>query len=132
MSSTFDQDTYSRLLSEVAPRLIETEEEYNRILAITEELTFKKECTPEEQVLDKLLVALIEVYEAKQYPMESPAPHEILQHLLESSGTSQLDLVGVVGSTEVVSRIVDGSQPISDIQAAILGSRFKVPPILFL
>lgn len=31
--------------------------------------------------------------------MEQAAPHQILQHILESSGTRQADLVGVIGSS---------------------------------
>ena len=70
MTLTFDQDAYRNLLAEVAPKVIETEEEYDRALAVVEQLTFKKNRTPEEQALHKLLVTLIEAYETQNYPME--------------------------------------------------------------
>ncbi len=76
---TFDRATYSSLLAEIAPKVIETEDEYDRLLVIAERLTFAKNSTPEERILYKLLVTLIEVYEAENYPIESE-PHEILQH----------------------------------------------------
>ncbi len=50
MTNTFDKNTYSDLLTQIAPRLIETEE-YDRLLVITERLTFAKNSTPEERAL---------------------------------------------------------------------------------
>lgn len=132
MTLTFDPVTYSNLLAKVAPKVIETEEEYDRALALAEQLTFAKDRTPEEQALHKLLVMLIESYENVSYPMDVPAPHEILQHILESSGTRQADLVGIIGSSGVVSEVVNGRRSISKAQAKALGAYFKVSPNLFI
>lgn len=131
MMLTFDRATYSSLLAEVAPKVIETEDEYDRLLAIAERLTFAKKRTPEERILYKLLVTLIEVYETENYPIESE-PHEILQHIMESSGTRQADLVGIIGSSGVVSEVVNGKRAISKAQAKALGDYFKVSPSLFI
>lgn len=132
MTLTFDTTAYSNLLSQYIPQAIETEEEYDRILKIAEQLTFAPNRTPEEKVLHKLLVTLIEAYEAENYPMDESAPSEILKHLMESSGTSQADLVGVVGSSGVVSEIVNGKRSISKAQAKVLGNFFKVSSSLFI
>lgn len=132
MTLTFDQDVYRKLLAEVAPKVIDTEEEYDRALAVVEQLTLKKNRTPEEQALHKLLVTLIEAYETQNYPMDQSTPHEILQHILESSGTRQADLVGVIGSSGVVSEVVNGKRSISKAQAKALGDYFKVSPTLFI
>ena len=131
MMLTFDRSTYSSLLAEVAPKVIETEDEYDRLLAIAERLTFAKHSTPEERILYKLLVTLIEVYETENYPIESE-PHEILQHIMESSGVRQADLVGIIGSSGVVSEVVYGKRAISKAQAKALGDYFKVSPSLFI
>ena len=96
MTLTFDTAAYSNLLSQYVPQVIETEEEYDRALKIAEKLTFAKNRTPEEKALHKLIVTLIEAYEAENYPMYESAPYEILQHLMEASGTRQADLVGVI------------------------------------
>ena len=128
---TFDKATYSNLLAEIAPKAIETEEEYDRLLAVAERLTFAKNSTPEERVLYKLLVTLIEVYETENYPIESE-PHQILQHIMESSGTRQADLVGIIGSSGVVSEVVNGKRAISKAQAKVLGDYFKISPSLFI
>lgn len=132
MTVTFDRATYSNLLAEIAPKAIETEEEYDRLLAVAERLTFAKNSTPEEGALYKLLVTLIEVYETENYPIDKPDPHEILQHIMESSGTRQADLVGIIGSSGVVSEVVNGKRAISKAQAKALGDYFKISPSLFI
>ena len=132
MILTFDGATYSKLLAEIAPRAIETEEEYDRLLAVAERLTFAKNLTSEERALYKLLVTLIEVYETENYPMDKSEPHEILQHIMESSGTRQADLVGIIGSSGVVSEVVNGKRAISKAQAKALGDYFKISPSLFI
>jgi HTH-type transcriptional regulator/antitoxin HigA len=132
MTLTFNPKVYSNLLSEYIPQVIETEEEYDRVLAIAENLTFAKNRTPEQKALHKLLVTLIEVYETENYPMDKSAPHEILQHLMEARGIRQAHLVGVIGSSGVVSEVVNGKRAISKSQAKILGEYFKISPSLFI
>ena len=132
MTLTFNTTAYSNLLSQYIPQAIETEEEYDRILKIAEQLTFANNKTPEEKVLYKLLVTLIEAYEVENYPMDESAPQEILQHLMESSGTRQADLVGIIGSSGVVSEVVNGKRSISKTQAKALGDYFKVSSSLFI
>ncbi|MBH8565017.1 transcriptional regulator [Nostoc sp. CENA67] len=132
MTLTFNQSIYRNLLAEVTPIAIETEEEYERILNIVEQLTFNKNRTTEEQALYKLLVILIEAYETDNYPIDQSAPHEILQHVMKASGTRQADLVGIIGSSGVVSEVVNGKRSISKAQAKALGEYFKVSPSLFI
>jgi HTH-type transcriptional regulator / antitoxin HigA len=64
--------------------------------------------------------------------MDDSAPHEILQQLMESSGMRQVDLVGIIGSSGVVSEVVQGKRSISKAQAKALGDWFKVSPSLFI
>ncbi|MCG8363797.1 MAG: transcriptional regulator [Pseudanabaenales cyanobacterium] len=132
MTLTFNPEIYSNLLVEVTPKVIETEQEYEHTLAIVEKLTFKKNRTPEENALHRLLVMLVEVYEAEHYPMSESSPDEILRHIMEASGTRQADLVGILGSSGVVSEIVNGKRAISKAQAKILAELFKVSPSLFI
>jgi HTH-type transcriptional regulator / antitoxin HigA len=101
-------------------------------LKVVEQLTFKKNRTTEEQALHKLLVILVEAYETQNYPMDQSAPHEILQHIMEASEKSQADLVGIIGSSAVVSEVVNGKRSISTSQAKVLGDYFKVSPSLFI
>ncbi len=132
MTLTFDQDTYRSLLFEIAPKIIESEEEYQQALTLAEQLTFQKDLTPEETAIYQLLITLIEVYETENFPMDSSTPHEILQHLMEVSGTRQADLVGIIGSSGVVSEVVNGKRTISKAQAKALGDYFNLESSLFI
>ena len=51
---------------------------------------------------------------------------------MEASSTRQSDLVGVIGSSGVVSEIVNGKRAISKAQAKALGEYYKVSPSLFI
>ena len=51
---------------------------------------------------------------------------------MKSSGTRQADLVGIIGSSGVVSEVVNGKQTISKAQAKALGEYFKVSANLFI
>jgi HTH-type transcriptional regulator / antitoxin HigA len=132
MTLTFNQSNYTSLLAEIAPKVIDSEAEYDRALVIAEKLTFNKNKTPEERAIYQLLVLLIEAYEAEHYAFPSSKPYEILQHIMESSGTSRSDLVGKLGSIEVVSEIIKGNRAITPVQANVLGNMFKVSSNLFL
>ncbi len=79
-----------------------------------------------------MLVILVEAYETENYPIDQSAPHEILQHIMEASGTRQADLVGIIGSSGVVSEVVNGRRSISKAQAKALSEYFKVSPSLFI
>jgi HTH-type transcriptional regulator / antitoxin HigA len=51
---------------------------------------------------------------------------------MEYSGTSQTDLVGSLGSDEVVAEIVEGKRSIDPIQAKALGEYFQISASLFI
>jgi HTH-type transcriptional regulator / antitoxin HigA len=132
MTLTFNPQTYSHLLAEISPKVIETEAEYEQALVIAEKLTFNHHKTPEERSIYQLLVILIETYETHHYPVPISPPHEVLQHIIEASGIQKSDLVGKLGSDEVVTDIVNGTRSINMSQAKVLGEMFKVSPNLFL
>ena len=139
MTLTLDKKKYLKLLDTVRiiPKIIENETEYEECLVVVEELIAKKSNrTTEETALFRLLVKLIEDYEEQIYALKdwsNLSPHEILQHLLESSGTKQTDLIGIVSSSKgLISSIVNGKRAISKEQAKKLGAYFKVSPSLFI
>jgi HTH-type transcriptional regulator / antitoxin HigA len=137
--STFNQKSYIALLEhdEIAPKVIETEVEYDRFLAVAERLIFKKQDrSVEESTLLKLLVLLIKDYEEKVFDLENwskTSPHKFLQFLMEAKGIKQADLVGVLSdSSGLVSSIVNGKRAISKAQAKKLGEFFNVEPSVFI
>ncbi len=139
MTLTINRENYLKLLDEVEliPKVIETEVEYKQHLAVAEKLIAKKKNrSPEETTLLRLLVKLIEDYEESNYSLkewQDLPPHEILQHLLEVSHTKQTDLVGVISPSKgLISAIVNGKRAISKEQAKKLGEYFKLSPSLFI
>ena len=132
MTITFDRAVYVNLLTDFVPEVINSEAEYDRALAVAEPLVANRNLSNEESKFLSLIVTLIEDYESKHYPMGDVSPHAALLHLIEYSGTTQADLVGSIGSAEIVAEIVDGKRSIDPIQAKALGEYFQVSAILFI
>jgi HTH-type transcriptional regulator / antitoxin HigA len=135
MTLIFDRKQYVDLLAKYQPKLIENQQEYQQSLAVIEYFVFKKERTPEELALYDLTIMLVKEYESKTYPMDdwrTQSPNEILQYLLQTSGKKQADLVGIIGSSGVVSEVVNGKRSISKAQAKKLSELFRVSLNLFL
>ena len=59
-------------------------------------------------------------------------PLDVLHYLMEANSLRQTDLVDVIGSSGVVSEIIDGKREISKSQARSLSKRFNVSYKLFL
>lgn len=132
MAPTLNRETYGNLLAEYQPQVISTEDEYNHALESIQSLVFKKNRTVEQNSLLALLVALTEAYEKNTYPIEKSSPHEVLLDLMEARGLKQADLVGILGSSGVVSEVANGKRSISKAQAKALSELFHVSPALFL
>jgi HTH-type transcriptional regulator/antitoxin HigA len=129
---TFNSDIYSQLLSQHQPRIIKTEEENDKFLEIVEELLSHSYLTPEEDTLLELLVKLIEDFEDKHYQLNSSTPYSRLLHLMEARDLEQADLVEILGSSEIVTKIMNSELEITKKQAEALGKFFHVEPSLFI
>ena len=135
LTETIDGKRYARLLAKVAPRVIRTEEENDRALAMVESLMEKGECnlTPEEGELLDLLTNLIRDYEAEVCPPRGKSkPHEMVGFLLEQRGLAPKDLWQVVGSKSRVSEILGGKRSMTKEQAKKLAEFFHVGVGLFI
>lgn len=135
LTATIDLKRYGRLLAKAVPRVIGTEEEHGRALAIVESLMEKGErnMTPEEDALLDLLTNLIRDYEATAYPPRRKSkPHEIAAFLLEQRGLKPSDLWPVIGSKGRVSEFLAGKRATSKGQAKRLAEFFHVRADLFL
>jgi HTH-type transcriptional regulator/antitoxin HigA len=132
MTLTFNPEIYSELLSKHQPRIIKSEEENEKFLAVVEELLSRPNLTPEEDAMLELLVRLIEDFEAKHYQLNASTPHSRLLHLMEARGLEKAELVKILGAREVTAEVVNGEVEISKKQAEVLGEFFQVDPSLFL
>ncbi|MDF5716231.1 MAG: transcriptional regulator [Rhizonema sp. NSF051] len=133
MIGTLNQEEYIRLLAETLPRVIDTEEEYERLLNEASKLMALGELiTLEQAEVLQLLAILIEQYEDEHYHLQAATPHDILEELMLARGLRQKDLVEVFGSKGITSEVINGKRSISKSQAKALGAFFKVSPALFL
>ena len=132
MTLTFNPETYAILLAKYQPKIITNDAENEQATLIAEELAHRTNRTSEESALYDLLIALIEKYEDEKYPMGETTPLSMLLHLIEARNLKQTDLIGVIGSSNVVSEIFNGKQEISKAQAKALGEFFQVDAELFI
>jgi len=132
---TASSDSYGKLLQRVQPRKITTKQDYNKFVTLLESLLEKEEeeeLSAQEDLLVELLILIVQEYENQNVKFPKATPLDILQHLLEANDLKQASLVGVVGSSGVVSEIMNGKREISKQQARSLGERFNVSYKLFL
>jgi HTH-type transcriptional regulator / antitoxin HigA len=132
---TQDQKSYGDLLQSLLPKKIETKQEYGVFVDRLEALLEKEESEalqPDESDLVELLVLIIQDYETRTVSFPEAEPRDILIHLMESNDLKQSDLVGILGSSGVVSEVVNGKREISKAQAQNLGDRFNLSYKLFL
>jgi HTH-type transcriptional regulator/antitoxin HigA len=120
------------LLAKYQPKVIETEEENDRAISLAQELEHKANRTPEENAILELLVILIEKFEEEHYTLDEGTPRSMLLHLMEANEIEEENLVGVIGSLEVVSEVVNGKRSISKAQAKALAEFFSVDVGLFI
>jgi HTH-type transcriptional regulator/antitoxin HigA len=113
--------------------VIESDEEFDRMAELLEELTIpERELTREEDELASLLEKLVVDYDDKHYPLPDVDPHRMVRFLMEQRGLRQADLVPVLGSRAQVSDLVNGKRGISKAQIKKLAGYFGVPAELFL
>jgi len=122
---------YGRLLAKTLPRIIETDEENERLLSEVDKL-MSKDLTPEEGVLLDLMVKLIEDFEEKHYDFRATTPLHILNHFMEARKVQPKRLWPIIGSKSQTSDILSGRREISKAVAKRLAEFFDVSADLFI
>ena len=131
-NANLDLKTYSFLLLETTPKIIENDEEYDYFLSLAEDLLEKGQSKSlEEKSLLKLLVLLIEEYEEKNFQLKASSPNELVKHLMQAKDLKHKDLIPLFNSSGYTSDIINGKRPISVDVAKKLGKFFNVDPALF-
>lgn len=126
MTLTFNPEKYKELLARHLPKVIKTEAENEKALAIVEELMHRQHRTPEEDELYELLIFLIENFEKSFYLQESTTPHSMLLFLMEQQGVNKKDIARILGSDKIASSLIKGKGSITQEQAKLLGHFFNV------
>jgi len=133
--SDMNEKKYAKLLAKTLPKVIANNEEFERMIAQLEALSFpERELSAEEDALAILLEKLIIEYDDRvsKDVFPEPAPHEVVQFIMEQRGLKQADLVQVLGSRSQVSDLVNGKRGISKAQIKKLAAYFRVSPELFI
>ena len=137
-NQTVDPKKYARLANRIVVKAIETEEEYDHMVAAVERLMDKASdkgedrLSPEESALLETIAILIQAFDDRHHPLPSASPKEMLAYLMESSGRTAKDLLPVLGTRGRVSEILSGKRSISKEQAKKLAAMFKVAADLFI
>lgn len=92
---------------------IRSEVDHQAALKEIEKLMESQPDTPEGDRMD-VLATLVEVYEAKHFPIPEPNdPVEVLEYYMESRGLNRSDLIAYLGSKERVSEVLNRKRGLS-------------------
>jgi HTH-type transcriptional regulator/antitoxin HigA len=105
---------------------IRTEGGYEEALREIERLWGAEEGTPEGDRLD-VLTTLVEAYEQKHFPMDTPDPIEAIRFRLEQQGLDHRALVGVLGGRSRVYEVMHRKRALSLEMIRRLNTRFGIP-----
>jgi len=123
---------YARLLAGFSPVAIESGAEHARALRAAAAIMDKKNRSPAETLLLKLLAVLIEDYEQKRYSMGDARPLDTLKELMREREMQPKDLWPVFGSKGITSKVLNGKRGISKEMARKLGDVFHVSTAVFI
>jgi HTH-type transcriptional regulator/antitoxin HigA len=123
---------YAKLLAQILPGVIHSEDENDHFIAILEKLEHRSaKWSKAEARLAELLTLLIENFEDKNYQLKASTPIEVLQELMESNNLKQKDLVDIFGAESTVSAVLNGKRDMTREHIKRLSKRFQVSPEVF-
>ncbi len=93
-------------------RPIKTDGNYQAALQRAGTLMSSKPNTPEADELE-ILTTLIELYEDKYFPIESPDPIAAIEFRLEQLDRSYRDLIPLIGTEILVAEVMAKRQPLT-------------------
>jgi HTH-type transcriptional regulator/antitoxin HigA len=104
------QRVYEENIVELHP--IRTDADYRAALDEIDKLWDSQPGSPEDDRLE-ILTTLVEVYEAKHYPILPPDPIEALHYYMESRGLTRRELQEYIGSRGRLSEILNRRRMLS-------------------
>lgn len=105
---------------------IKTEADYNNALGRVAELM---DAAPDSEAGAELdvLATLIDAYESKNFPIESPDPIEAIKFRMEQMGIKRRDLEPLLGGRSRVSEVMSRKRSLSITQIRKLHDRLQIP-----
>ena len=110
-------------------RPIRTNKDHRAALAEIETLWGASEGTDEGDKLD-VLIALVEIYEAKRWPIEMDGsfdPVDVLQYAIEELGHTQAELAELLGSRSRASEILGRRRALTVEMIHTITDAWKIP-----
>ncbi len=77
-----DRAKYGKLCATVVPKLIESDEEFDRLVGVMETMDFKATPTPEEKTVSALLARLTQDYDDQHHALPEAPPRETILLLM--------------------------------------------------
>ena len=87
-------------------KIIKTEKDYQKALAMFEKIFLAKRGTKESDIADVLSI-LIGQYENEHYQINAPDPIEAIKYRMEQQNLKQKDLAQYLGGKDKVSKILN-------------------------
>jgi HTH-type transcriptional regulator / antitoxin HigA len=122
------QDTYLKLIQELPLVSIKSEEHLDAAQAMIDRLTNKKKLDGGEQAYLDVLCDLVVAYEDQHHPIPVASDADLLRHLMEAKGVTQIQLHKDTGlAKSVISEVLAGKKPFSKTMIGTLATYFHVP-----
>jgi HTH-type transcriptional regulator / antitoxin HigA len=127
-------ESYLELVRECPLRIIRTEAQYRRAIAVLDRLSDLGPARTEDQTEYLLALALfVEKYERAHEPIPAATGVEMLDYLIGTHGVKQGDVASGTGLADsTVSEILAGKRKMNVKHIEALARYFKVEPAVFL
>jgi HTH-type transcriptional regulator/antitoxin HigA len=112
-------------------KLIKTEADYQTALKRLEVIFDAKTGTPESDEAD-IVGLMIDEYEKKHYPIESPDPIEAIKIRMEEMQLKQIDLADAIGGKNRVSEVLNRKRKLTVEMIRNLTTRLNLSPGLLI
>jgi HTH-type transcriptional regulator/antitoxin HigA len=127
-----DPARYGKICARVVPKLIESDDEFDRLVEAMEAIDFKANPTPEEKTVSALLARLIQDYDNQHHALPEAPPNEMIVFLMNQRGVRPSNLLPIFGSRSVASDVLSGKREPSKAHIRKLAELFHVSTDLFL
>ena len=126
------QDSYLKLVQELPLVSIRSEEHLDAAQAMIDRLTDLKRLDGGEQAYLDALCDLVVVYEDQHHALPMASDAELLRHLMEAKGVTQIQLHKETGLAKSgISEILAGKKSFSKGMIGTLSGYFHVPKSVF-
>ncbi len=111
-------------MADVKP--IKTNADYERALEDIEAHWGAPEGSPRGDKL-AVLATLVEAYEAKHFPIDTPDPVSAIEFRMEQLGLTRKDLEGIIGSRGRIAEVLSGKRELSIAMIRRLNRALNIP-----